>query len=194
MTSLAISDDDLLLYSSSRDKTFVCWDLRQEKRLATHAQGAGGINALVLLPAPSPDVSRGARERPGERPRPRRRAHQPPAPDRSGPLLAAQQQVRLLSVGQERKLTEWDVRQADAVRALPAGREQLCLCASADSGLVAAGGVDSVVRLYDAATLALLAECVGHSDHVLSLRFSPDGRQLVSAGADGCVLVWNVYT
>jgi WD40 repeat protein len=28
---------------------------------------------------------------------------------------------------------------------------------------------------------------------VSALAFAPDDRQLVSVGADGCVLVWNIY-
>jgi len=41
--------------------------------------------------------------------------------------------------------------------------------------------------------LPLVADCEGHSGTIVSLRFSPDDRQLVSAGADGIVLVWNLY-
>jgi len=56
VTSLVLSDDDLLLYSSARDKSFICWDLRNEKRLAGRSQHSGAINALVLLPAPTPEA------------------------------------------------------------------------------------------------------------------------------------------
>lgn len=100
----------------------------------------------------------------------------------------------VLSVGQERKLTYWDMRQTDPINLVPIGREQLCVCASSNGNVVAVGGVDAIVRLYDTLEYALLAECVGHSDAVLALMFSPDDRQLVSTGADGCVLIWNVYT
>ena len=39
----------------------------------------------------------------------------------------------------------------------------------------------------------LLAEGRGHSGHIRSLRFSPDGKQLLTAGADGTVVVFNLY-
>lgn len=85
------------------------------------------------------------------------------------------------------------MRQPDPLNAVPVGREQLCLCCSSNGNIAAVGGVDSIVRLYDTLEYALIAECIGHSDLVLSLKFSPDDRQLVSTGADGCVLVWNIY-
>ncbi|KAJ1633850.1 WD40-repeat-containing domain protein [Pavlovales sp. CCMP2436] len=159
VTSLALSDDDLLLYSSSKDKSFICWDLRQEKRLVSRTQSAGGINAIILLPAPTPE-----------------------------------KQVYVMSVGQERKLTYWDMRQTDPLNLVPIGFEQLCVASTSNGNLVAVGGLDCVVRLFDTLEYTLLAECVGHSDSVLALKFSPDDRQLVSTGADGCVLVWNVYS
>jgi WD40 repeat protein len=159
VSALALSDDDLLLYSSSKDRSLVAWDLRQEKRLVSRAQSAGGINALILLPAPTPE-----------------------------------KQVYVLTVGQERKLTFWDMRQTEPTNRLGLGSEQFCLAASSNGNLVAVGGADCVVRLFDSLEYALVAECVGHSDAVLSVKFSPDDRQLVSTGADGCVLVWNVYT
>lgn len=33
----------------------------------------------------------------------------------------------------------------------------------------------------------------GHSGTIVGLKFSPDDKQLVTVGADGIVLVWNLY-
>ncbi len=42
ITDLVLFDDDIHLISSSRDKSFLCWDLRSEKRLSSHIQRMGG--------------------------------------------------------------------------------------------------------------------------------------------------------
>jgi WD40 repeat protein len=57
----------------------------------------------------------------------------------------------------------------------------------------ATGGTDARVKLWDFETGALIINGLGHSASVASLHFSPDDRQLVSVGADGCVFVWNIY-
>jgi cilia- and flagella-associated protein 52 len=50
-----------------------------------------------------------------------------------------------------------------------------------------------VLKLWDFASSALLAEGKGHSGSICSVKFSPDDRQIVSVGLDGNILVWNVY-
>lgn len=32
----------------------------------------------------------------------------------------------------------------------------------------------------------------GHSDAITGVKFSPDGRHILSIGGDGCILVWKV--
>lgn len=41
-------DDDVHAVTCSRDKSFLCWDLRREKRISSHTQRMGGINAVCL--------------------------------------------------------------------------------------------------------------------------------------------------
>lgn len=98
-----------------------------------------------------------------------------------------------MSVGQEKMLTYWDMRQNSPLNKVPIGKEQMCIAASSNGNVVAFGGVDKIVRLYDTLEYSPLAECIGHSDAIVSIKFSPDDRQIVSTGADGCIFVWNVY-
>ena len=48
MTALAIYRDDAHVVSASRDRSFMCWDLRKERRVSSHTQRVGGIHDLCL--------------------------------------------------------------------------------------------------------------------------------------------------
>jgi WD40 repeat protein len=109
--------------------------------------------------------------------------------------------IQLLSVGQEKCVGFWDLREGSPLAMVPAGEEQLCLAcytppeAQGDSQftLMATGGVDCVVKLWRFKASAIVANGVGHSAPVRSVKFAPDGKQLVSVGEDGGVLVWNIF-
>jgi WD40 repeat protein len=55
--------------------------------------------------------------------------------------------------------------------------------------LVATSGDDHRVRIWELSTGKLVREFDGHADWVHSAAFSPDGRLLTTAGADGKILV-----
>jgi len=63
---------------------------------------------------------------------------------------------------------------------------------SPDGRLIASGGMDSPVRIWDLATGAELKILRGHTDEVCSLAFSPDSKRIVSGSMDKTIRVWNV--
>jgi WD40 repeat protein len=68
------------------------------------------------------------------------------------------------------------------------------LAISRNNALVAVGGVDTLVRLYDLAEAKLVGTFRVPAD-VTGLSFSPDNKLLAAACADKSVLLWNaVYT
>jgi WD40 repeat protein len=76
--------------------------------------------------------------------------------------------------------------------------KELVVCAvatSPDRRLVAIGGSDGRVRLFDLETPAEVTKSVGRHAHVIkSLSFSPDSSQLASGALDGTILVWSSTT
>jgi WD40 repeat protein len=48
VNSVLIFDDNLHVLSCSRDRSFLCWDLQQEKRVSSHIQRMGGLNCMAL--------------------------------------------------------------------------------------------------------------------------------------------------
>ncbi len=58
----------------------------------------------------------------------------------------------------------------------------------------ARGGGTEIVKVRDAATGRLLHILRGHTEAVLGVPYSPDGRRLVSCGQGGTVRVWDART
>jgi eukaryotic-like serine/threonine-protein kinase len=57
--------------------------------------------------------------------------------------------------------------------------------------LIATGGRDKTVRLWDAATGAAINEMKGHNGEVCCLAYSKDGKRLVSGSWDETIRVWD---
>jgi WD40 repeat protein len=63
---------------------------------------------------------------------------------------------------------------------------------SPDDTLLASGGLDGGVILWDAYTGSLQDLVAGHGDRVWCTAFAPDGKRLATAGRDGAVKLWDV--
>jgi WD40 repeat protein len=102
-------------------------------------------------------------------------------------------QVQVISVGQDRKLTFWDLRETDPVHAVTLGSEACAIALSFNGSLLATGGKDQLIRLWTFDGAQHVVDGMGHSGVINAITFSPDDRQMVSVGDDGCIFVWNIY-
>ncbi len=65
-----------------------------------------------------------------------------------------------------------------------------CVCFSPDGTLLATGGADRVVRLWDTKTGQMLRQFEGHRMTVTAVSFSPEGKRLGSASLDRTIRIW----
>ncbi len=63
---------------------------------------------------------------------------------------------------------------------------------SPNGQFIAAGSLDTVVRIWDMATGVLVEQLEGHRGGVYSVAFTPDGKGLVSGSLDKTLKFWDV--
>jgi WD40 repeat protein len=62
---------------------------------------------------------------------------------------------------------------------------------SPDGAHILSGSNDATIKLWDAATGALIRTFAGHSLTIYSVAFSPDGDQVLSGSADKTIKLWD---
>jgi WD40 repeat protein len=94
------------------------------------------------------------------------------------------------------KVRLWDVQNNRTLPSLPGGHEGEVhgIAFSPDGKLLASGGDDGLVRVWDLERHRQIASLAGHTDHVNGVAFSPDSRTIASASVDQTVRLWNVKT
>ncbi|KAF3483500.1 uncharacterized protein GIQ15_02824 [Arthroderma uncinatum] len=63
---------------------------------------------------------------------------------------------------------------------------------SAKGSILASGGPDSVVRIWDSKTGKLVTKFVGHTDNVRSILINRDGDTIMTASSDQTVKIWSM--
>jgi WD40 repeat protein len=121
--------------------------------------------------------------------------------------------ARLCSGSSDKTLRVWSVGDGDLLASADTPSAINAVCWLADGKQVASAGADGMVRLHSrsrrreeaqtspqpdqslltsAATMELVRELTGHTNAATALDVSPDGRHLLSGGADGTVRLWKL--
>lgn len=98
----------------------------------------------------------------------------------------------LYTAGGKGMLTRWDAARARSLESIQLSNRSLrCLAYCPQRNELAAGASDRGIYLLDAGTLELRHRLAGaHDNSVFTLRYSPDGRRLLSGGRDAMLKVW----
>jgi WD40 repeat protein len=103
-------------------------------------------------------------------------------------------QVTAVSVGLDKGVFFWDVRQDKPIRVVPNAHlhEITCCAINARGSVVATGSADCMVKLWDLNSGKALGAFAGHTSTVNKLQFSPDDNQLASVADDGSMVLWRM--
>lgn len=184
VTKIILFKDDIHAISCSKDRSFLCWDLQKERRVSAHTQRMGGINAITL--------NKGT------------------CSVRSLKIFIyfgkltdfnCVDQTLVVSVGQERSISLWDLRERFPIWSVTSpvegmhDSEATCIAISHCGGFLATGGLDNKLKVWheENGTLKLIQTVPAHSGTIHDITFSQDDKQLISVGADGGIFVWNVF-
>jgi WD40 repeat protein len=124
----------------------------------------------------------------------------------SGVALTPDEKL-LVSVSHDKSVKIWSTEYGNLVGEIHGERGEgsigqlYCVAISPDGKYLATAGylmeqkensAWGLIRIYDFKKRKLIKVLKGHTNVIHSLAFSPGGKYLASAGADGHVLVWNV--
>lgn len=194
---LESADAQGLLVSGSNDKTVQLWDVPSGRRLATLQGHSKWLQALVFCADGRLLVggSDGQRVRVWDGWTGHTlhvlRGHR----SLTEKLAFRADGAQLASAGWDATTRIWDLERVQMSYVLE-GYPTPVVAAVIGPGLrnrtvIASGGLDHAVQLWDAATGTALATCHGHRDRVVAFAFHPEGAVLASGSWDCAIGVWD---
>ncbi|HST19482.1 MAG TPA: WD40 repeat domain-containing protein, partial [Blastocatellia bacterium] len=87
----------------------------------------------------------------------------------------------------------WNIATGKEIKRLISPNEVRTVAYSSDGKFILTGG-NTIARLWDAATGREIRSFIGHSAFVVSVKFSPDGRYILTGSIDKTARLWDVST
>jgi WD40 repeat protein/serine/threonine protein kinase len=100
----------------------------------------------------------------------------------------------LVTTAEDQSLRIWDFTRGVQIAELPRRRHNFsCLAVSRDGQFLAAGGEapHGSIEIWDLNSRELIATAAGHTNGILKVAFSPDGKSLASLSVDRSIRIWD---
>ena len=85
----------------------------------------------------------------------------------------------------------WEPRTGNLARTLEAHTDSVYTLSAANGQLLASGGRDGTVRLWETSSWVVQGVLRGHKHSVLAIAAHPDGKTIASGSADGTIRFWD---
>jgi WD40 repeat protein len=105
----------------------------------------------------------------------------------------------VVSGGLDRRINGWDLAQGGQRFSIdvgekgknPKGSIYALAVSKSETPIIASGGPESIVRLWDSRTTEPICKFVGHTDNIRSILISDDGDWVLSASSDSTIKLWS---
>jgi len=191
---VAISADGKRVATASDDGTAAVWSSESGERLAVLSGHAGPVNSVAItrdgttVVTGSSDATAIIWDVASRQPRHSLKEHA---------LLVravafSADGRRVVTGSEDKTIRIWDAATGRQLTALSSEQAPSSMTVDATVSRVATGAGDGTIRLWSVAEGVEIERITGHEGSITSVRFSPDGRQLVSSSQDGTARVWSI--
>ncbi|MBC8352187.1 MAG: WD40 repeat domain-containing protein [Planctomycetes bacterium] len=190
--SVAFSPDGATLVSSGYDGKVIVWNVAEKKSTATLEKHKGWCRSVAFHPGGKHFATAGEDgtaviwDLEGPKEAKELKAHE--AAIYQVAFSADGNTLATASTDKTVKLWDW---QSGKENAKLEGHEDAVWCVAFGGNLIATGGADRQLRLFEP-NGKLLGALPGHTDWISGISFSPDGKKIATSSLDRSIRTWNV--
>lgn len=195
VTALAYSDDGRVLVTTGKDGTLKVWNASSSSLLRTIELDDGPAISLALMSTRAVTGHADGTVAVWDFERVEKVAQFKRNAAEIWSVTFAGNPNRVAVSSHDWKVTLWDVdspsQPKHVIDAHDNAAQAIAFIASPKGPMLASGGADKTVKLWNLKSLDRVRRYRGHRDFVTALAFSPNGLLLASAGLDGNIRLWS---